>query len=191
MGVEDDWLAANPPQQSPAERRVRRWMWGCGIGCAVLAGLLFASIVALGLLSQSGTLPQTRAVPGDEVAEKFRDYLAEQGLLEDGERILYFYSEGLVHVGEGCSYFTDRRVVSFSDGSRFELARRDIATYPEIEAIRVEFEDDWMADSSIEVEMKSGSVLTLLVCNDEGGDREFERLLRNEWHRRREPPEKR
>lgn len=93
---------------------------GSVFGLLIIVGAIF------GRLMDAGVVPSDRVlaggdIPGDQVAT-----LLDEGIIEQGEVIEYFYSEGLISVREGGSILTDRRVIAYEEGEDDALYVYDI-----------------------------------------------------------------
>ena len=84
------------------------------IGCGVLALLCVVFLGVVGWAIETGRLPDTAVVRGEDLSDRIRDRVAEVAL-EDGETILGFYSSALFDAGEDGNVLTDRRVISYSE----------------------------------------------------------------------------
>ena len=175
-----DLLDEAPRRQGSSRRPFLLGMLaGCGISLVLALGLVAAAAVAITVLMESGHVPDTAAIPGDELPPPTRDFLVEQGLVEPDEQVLYFFSGGFLSLREDGNLFTDRRVISYfeSDG---ELVVEQ-AAYPEIADVEVEYGEGFLADSEVTIVRTDGESFLLLVCNEEGHDRRFVERLIETW----------
>ncbi len=82
-----------------------------------VVGMVFAlGIVALGVLgvlSDTGVMPSERVLSADEISDRDYQTLRDEGLLEQGEMVEYYFSEGLLSIKEAGSILTNYRVVAY------------------------------------------------------------------------------
>lgn len=123
--------------------------------------------------------PDAAVIAGEEMSARDLELLRGEGMLAEGERVLYFYSDGPLSVCEQGSFYTDSRVVSYGDcEGKFEVQQ---ATYSEIKAITPEYQDDLLVNSEVLIERRDGTSFRLLVSNQENLDEAFVELLQATW----------
>lgn len=146
-------------------RATKRWMKFASVPIGILVFALFAAVLA-------GSLgPSTAVIPGDELKQADREGLIGEGVVEDGERIVYFYSSGLFSVLEEGNVITDRRVISYEDlGYGLEI---ESASFSEIESVDLESQGDIWNDTLISVTLLDGSIFYLIASAEAGGDQRF------------------
>lgn len=149
-------------------------------GCVGLVVLTFVILLGLGLLIEAKFVPDTEAVRGNELREATIQELVENGVLEEGETIQYFYSAGLFSYLEDGNLFTDRRVISYSSLDSDDPFL-EAATFDEIAALDISYSESFLEDSMIEVTRTSGDVFYLIVSAEEKGDRKFFKALEKRW----------
>lgn len=178
-GVESDpWVGAQPRARMP---RALVWTFA---GCAVLVLLAFGATIAFfGYVGASPT-PGTSAEAEHEIEPAVLADMRADGLIEEGERVLYLYSSALFHVREGAAFFTDRRVVAIPSAFEERAGERIEARYDEIAELEFEPAAGALDDSAIHVLLHDGSTFTLVVGDEAGGDVAFERALRAQWSTR-------
>lgn len=157
-------------------RARRRWP-------AVLAGsaaALVVAVVTLGFVAESGLVPGTAVVSGEELRPGVRALLVEDGLIEEDEEILLFYSAGFLSYRADGNLLTDRRVVSYEerDGELWSAA----LGYEEIAAVEVEDPGGSLTDAVVGVYDEDGEGFLLLVSREADGLNRF--LNRLEERRR-------
>jgi len=137
---------------------------------AVLASLVFLAVVG----------PDTKVVPGVQMKRAHVAKIRDLGLLEQGEKILFFYSDAIVDIKAGFYFFSDRKIVVY-DKSLEEPAV--IIQYPRIENIELAESDSFFEDSQILVTLDDGSEVWFPVSNENDGHRRFYRSLVDTWQR--------
>lgn len=142
----------------------------------IMVGLVLGTFVCL---STFNFIPSTHVIPGSGISNMNKQFLRENGLLEDDETIIYFYSDGIFSIeGEG-NFFTNNSVVSYENQSG-ELYG-GIAYYNEIDDIKVEFSNAFLDDTIITIIKKDGTNFMLIVPAEEGLDRVFVSSLLKLW----------
>ncbi len=150
---------------------------GCFLGSLLVIGTTAA--IAITVLMETGRIPDSAAVPGHQLHESTLSFLREEGLLEEDERVLYYYSDGTFSFREDGNFFTDQRVISYwLEGDDIVMQS---ATYPEIADITPKFEDSILGNSEIWLDLEGGEQLYLIVANESDLDEEFVRLLTEIW----------
>lgn len=152
---------------------------GCGAALATLVGLwaIYAIYFAppLGVVSHEGLRAKDL-----EVLEKLK-------LLDEGEKIIYFYTQGVLSIREDGSYYTDRKVVSYkSDGD--DRMYIETASYDDIEAMQPKYSTSWLEQSTVTVARNDGTDFVLYMSPDEKESRKFYNRLLEEWKATRGDP---
>ena len=177
-----DWAPFEVDARSPRDlrRAFRRGvLTGCGCSLGGLLVMAATSFMVFGLLTVTGHIPDSAAMPGDELHESTLSMLREEGVLGEDEEILYYYSDGVFSFREDGNFFTDRRVVSYWLADD-DIVMEDVA-YPEIADITAAFDDTLFANSKILVEQVDGDSFYLAVSNESDLDEEFVELLIATW----------
>ena len=73
----------------------------------------FIALGVLGILSDTGVVPSERVLSAEEIPDGDYQTLRDEGLLEQGEMVEYFYSEGILSIKEGGSILTNYRVIAY------------------------------------------------------------------------------
>ena len=148
--------------------------FGCGCGAALAALVGFMAIYALFFAPPLGVVSHEGLRAKDlEVLEKLK-------LLDEGEKIIYFYTQGVLSIREDGNFYTDRKVVSFkSDGD--DGMYIETAGYDEIEELQPEFSTSWLEESTVTVSRNDGSDFVLYMSPDEKESRKFYNRLLEEW----------
>ncbi len=79
---------------------------GVGCGCGSLVALIFFLFFVW-----LATLPEGGALPGGQMPPESVEHLLERGLIEQGERVVYYYDYTMRMNGDEACFFTDRRIV--------------------------------------------------------------------------------
>jgi hypothetical protein len=168
------WGAPFPP------RRQKRGMPTWVKALIILAVVLGIGLVALcgGLGYLAGKAPPTYVQSGQQIREVELDVVHDLGLLEPGERILYFYSDGLLGPEEGMYFITDQRLVCYCNAWSEPLTS---VPYESIIDVRAEYEPSVFIDSMVYVTYVDGEYemdLVFPVSSERGGDQRFVNELR-------------
>ena len=109
------------------------------------------------------------------------DYLHEQGLLDEDEGILYFYSAGLWSISEDGNIVTTKGVVAYwTDVESGELFG-DYAYYADIADISVAFAESGFEDTQITVVKRDGTEFLMAASAEEERDRIFVRAIEERY----------
>ncbi|GEM_PF-6555565 len=160
----------HPPE---LPKRQHWWIW-VAVSFVALALVL---LVGLGLYVERGWLAEP-ATAGAQLPKWVVRKMGQVGLLPPGEEILYLYSNGMWRVEEDVSFFTRQRLVLHCEDWEtptyvVELSR--------IEELTPYFSESILDQTSIEVVLEDGSVATITVGPDAGGDKRFFEALKRAW----------
>ena len=159
----------------------RGFLFGVLAALGSVAGLVLCAVIAIGVMIETGVLPDTAAVPGSEVSDETLEFLRSEGIIGADETVLFFYSAGLLDVRELGNLVTDQRVVNYWErGEEIEITE---ATYPEIESIEPTFGSGVLGSSSFLIELHDGSWFELVVPSESQLDREYFEVLESTWKR--------
>ncbi len=86
---------------------------GLGCGCSSIVALVFFLFFVW-----LASLPESGAVPGGQMRAESVDYLRSHGLVEEGERVVYYYDYTMRMNDDESCFFTDRRVVYHRGGDQ-------------------------------------------------------------------------
>ena len=163
-----------------ARRKAGRWVI---IYAGAMAVVVFVVLIGLGGLIEAGVIPDSAAVPGDQLTDHQLNSLRDAGLVRPEEEILYFYSDGFFSILDDGNFFTNERVVSYAredDSLLYESAR-----FSEITDLGVEFADGFLENTNIVVTTADGREFLLWVSNESGRDSVFVRMLTDSWQKKR------
>jgi hypothetical protein len=171
------------PPYPHAGRRPGMPMWakiliGVGSGAVVMVILMCSGLMWLGSIS-----PETRALAGSQLTKRNVDTIRGLGLLDDGERIKYFYSDGLLSIEDGMYFFTEDKIVLYGKNREPAVTLVD---YEDVADITPEFSNSWMVDGSIWIELTDGTPLVMPISAEAGVDELFYDALVQTWERQRD-----
>ena len=146
---------------------------------AIVIGGLLLILFGIGVLIESGFIPDAVALPKEKIPPLYLEALREIEIIEEGEEVEYFYSAAILSIKDEGNLFTDSRVISY-EVIDDELAVYE-ANYPDITNLKLDASDSWEYDSSITVTTSSGDSFLLYVSNMERGDLRFYKKLRETW----------
>lgn len=149
------------PEYRPV-RGAMYFLWGAVIAIAVI----FAGLMVLGTLG-----PSTTVLTGAELDRSDLDLLRAEGIVEQDERIVLYYSAGLLSIREDGNMLTDRRLISYeeSDGQIVVYA----ASLAEIESISIAEKGDFLSDSLLLITLRDGTSFYLFMSTENDGDNRF------------------
>jgi hypothetical protein len=165
------------PIEIDPEPRERAGPSGCGasvvrllVVVAVLVGMLVAVLV-VGLVYVGAVGPDTAVYTGNQVPRRFLDIARRVGALEEGERLLYFYSDAFVDIKEGFYFVSDRKVVIYSE-SAGETPLTSVP-FDAISDLEIDRNESFFIDSEITLYLKDGQVLSFPVSSEHDKDEAF------------------
>jgi len=164
------------PPQPPKQDSSRKWLWVLGlcIGIPCLMGTL-GFVGCMGYAVYVGNAgPETMAVTGSRVKRPHLEKIKALGLLEEGEKILWFYSDAMVDPTEGMYFCTDRKVVVY--GSQYDNSQPTFP-YDTITDAVLSPGQGFLVDSMITITLDDGSEVAFPVSTEAGGDAQFHEAI--------------
>ncbi|MEM7481905.1 MAG: hypothetical protein AAF481_12090 [Acidobacteriota bacterium] len=140
-----------------------------GLGCAGLIGMVVVGFFVLASLG-----PDTSIYTGRQVPKRFVSTIDSLGLLEDDERIRYFYSDALFDIKDGFYFVTDSKLVVYSDAW---AEPETIIPFEEIESLEAEYNDSFLTDSMVFVTTLTDLEVSFPVSSEGGLDKKFVQLI--------------
>lgn len=160
--------------ENPAYKPPPRWYWFVGIPF----GVIMFSLVGMGLLTMTGTLPSTEVLPGSRLPSHQVETLLSERIIDEGEQVEYFYSAGLFSILEDGNLLTDQRVISYFKNEQGELEIYELYL-PEISDVILIEEGSYLNDSIYQLHGQTEDAWFNIVLSAEmGGDLEFIQRLK-------------
>lgn len=133
-------------------------------------GICVVALVVGGLMYIGTVGPETYVVAGRQMTKLQVDTIHKLGLLDDEERIQFFYSDALADIRNGMYFVTDRKLVLYNKNwQEPEL----IATYKDIANAEIERDESFFLDSTITIHLDTEEVWTFPVSSEGGSDKTF------------------
>ena len=149
-----------------------RWRIRHGV-LLVLAGPL----VLFTFASSLNLVPSTQVISGSLLWEWDREWMRERGVLEPGEKVLWFYSDGLLSIESDGNLLTDRRIVSYWEDELGEFFT-EAASFEEVNAIQEEPSESVLDPIIVTVERRDGSSFRIVLSDEDDRHQHFLRDLR-------------
>lgn len=168
--------------REPVEKGKRKGPWKIlFLVLGSIVGLLVVLIIVVGIMMESGRMPDAFAVAAEDLHPRQLQQLREMGVVTEDERVQFFYSGAFFSIRGNGSLFTDKRVVTYmeSDG---EMIIMD-ATYDEITSIDLFPRLAGLDESTIAVTLADDSKFQLVVGTGENGHERFHRSLVRIWEK--------
>lgn len=162
-------------EQNPDYRPAPKWYYYVGIP----SGLLLLVLMSIGIMSIVGVIPSTEVLAGDKLPKHQQQTLVYEGIVDEGEKIEYFYSQGLVSIMEDGNLLTDRRVISYfmNEAGEMEIYELYLDEISDIELIT---EGDLFNDSLYQVNgFEQDNWLQIYLSTESDGDKDFVNALRS------------
>ena len=156
-----------------AVRKAMYFLWVPVIGITVI-------FVGLAVLSTLG--PSLAVQTGAELERSDLDLLRAEGIVEQDEKIVLFYSAGLFSIREDGNVLTDRRVISYEEEADGQIAVYE-ALLSEIESISIAEKGDFLSDSILLIALRDQTSFYLLVSTENDGDNRFLEEVQNSIRR--------
>ena len=142
----------------------------------LLLAALSAPSIAFVIASSVGAIPSTQVTPGWMLWSYQREHLENSGIIEAGERVLYFYSRGPFSIRDDGQLLTERGVISYwrnEESNELSVKRAD---FSEIADVAYEY-GNWIDPTSVKISRHDSSWFELLLSAEAERDRVFLRRL--------------
>ncbi len=141
-----------------------------GIGCSSLVVLLLALVIFIGSVA-----PETSVYVGNELPKKFVKAVRSQNLLEEDERIQYFYSDAVFDVTASMYFLSDRKLVLQSE----EWQQPSILLkFHDIAELDIYRDQSFFSDSTIFVTTHAGEEYAFPLSSEKDLDERFYKALK-------------
>lgn len=121
-------------------------------------------------------MPETFVYLGQQVPKKYVAETRALGLLEEDEKMEYFYTDAFLDIKQGMYFVTDKHLVLYSE----EWAEpKIIINYEDITNIAAEYDESFVQDSEVTVETTSGLNVSFPVSSEKGRDKKFVQYIRS------------
>ncbi len=96
--------------------------------------------------------------------------MKEVGALEEGEKLLYFYSDAIMDIRDSFCFVSNKRVVTYSR----ELGDSDLTaiTFDEIKSVDIHRDESFLTDSTITIETDEDR-FSFPVSSEQDRDQDF------------------
>lgn len=148
--------------------------------------LLIVSVMPLGLLGvgiETGLLPSEAVVSGDQLMQRDIKFMQRKGILNAGDKLLYFYSDAFFSNREDGNGLSDRHVFSYWVDEQDDF-RQELAEFDEIDDIKVFWAEEWSENTILEVYRRGKSKMIVYLSASDGMDRVFVDNLKNRWRKK-------
>lgn len=162
-------------EQNPDYRPAPKWYYYVGIPF----GLLLLVFMSIGIMSVVGVIPSTEVLAVDKLPKHQQQTLVYEGIVDESEKIEYFYSQGLVSIMEDGNLLTDRRVISYfmNEQGKMEIYELYLDEISNIELIT---EGDLFNDNLYQVNgFEQDDWLQIYLSSESEGDKDFVNALRS------------
>ncbi|MEH6538421.1 MAG: hypothetical protein V7719_18645 [Psychroserpens sp.] len=138
---------------------------------------LFHSILMISLFislfSGCNDSPDTYVYLGSQMPKTYAEEIRSLNLLENNEKIKYFYSDGFYDIKEGFYFVTDQKLVAYNESWE---EPKTIIFFNEIISLDVEYNESFYEDSFIMVETNEME-LDFPVSSERKRDKDFYNYL--------------
>jgi len=145
---------------------------GILIGCGALVALVILGMAAFIVMASYG--PETFVVSGRQLPNRYLKTLKGLGLLEDGEKVAFFYSDAFMDIRSGLYFTSDKKVAAYCkdwDPPAISVPLDSIID------LSFEQNDSFWEDSVIWIRSNEEAEFSILVSSEGGGDERFYEYL--------------
>ena len=138
-------------------------------------GISFGSLLSIAFFYFAYSSPETYIYSGHQVPRKFLHEIRSLDLLEEDEKIKYFYSDAIFNIKEGMYFVPGRNITLYSEKWKKPVT---IIKLENITKIDVEYDDTFWTDSFVSIETKDGLEVSFPLSSEKGRDKKFMQYLR-------------
>ncbi|SIS67228.1 DUF3857 domain-containing protein [Neptunomonas antarctica] len=149
-----------------------------------LLALLSTPLCILSAGSEIGIMPNEAVVTGSRILEYDITLMQRRGTINPGDEIDYFYSNAFLFISDDGNGFTQRHVFSYWKDDDDSLEQEQ-ATYSEVQDIKVDWQSELGAKSTVTIVREDGSQFLLYVSNTDKKDKVFVNALKERWQSQR------
>lgn len=140
------------------------------IGLTIL--VLIGSLIVIGSIG-----PDTSVYPGQQIPKKFLGTIRSLNLLQEDEKIRYFYSDAFVDIKKGFYFITDQNLVLYSSEWETPEIIISLSTITDVDPL---YDESFFEDTTVHISTASGESFSFPVSSEKGLDRKFvEAIKRN------------
>lgn len=139
----------------------------------LVGGLLLLLVVA----DATSLLPSASVIPGSELRASDIRFLRSEGLIAEGEEVVYFYADGVVSLRAHGVILSDRRLVTYWNLGSDDPYYAD-ALFETIQEVDVTLSTAWYENTYADIILDDGSRFTVMFAPDAGADQFFDELAR-------------
>lgn len=132
-----------------------------------IVSYLLLNIVVIFLFGCDG--PDTYVYLGHQVPKQYIEEVKNLELLQNDEKIQYFYSDGITDIKEGLYFVTDQKLVAYNKEWQ---EPKTIISFDEITSLDIEYNDSFFEDSFITV-VTDEFELDFPVSSEKKRDKDF------------------
>ncbi|WP_462156972.1 DUF3857 domain-containing transglutaminase family protein [Pseudoalteromonas sp. GB56] len=149
----------------------------------VAISIALAPLLVYVSISDLGLTPHYAVVSGEKVWQHDKRFMIRKGLLNQNEKIIYFYSDATWNIREDGNGITDNGVFSYyrEDGQLFT----EHANYEDISDIKPTFDDSESGYTLVDIERTDGTSFRLILSAEEEGDHTFVQEMKRRWREQR------
>jgi hypothetical protein len=127
-------------------------------------------LLLIGLTIISNLIPETYIYLGRQVPKKFTKEIRDLGLLDEDEKLKYFYSVGFIDIKDGFYFVTDSKLVAYSKDWEEPEA---IVYFDDIIDLDITYNESFFEDSYVSLETSFGMQLEFPLSSEKDRDKEF------------------
>lgn len=144
----------------------------------LLLGAIGAPFVAYILAFDIGVLPASKVIEGDSLYSHDINFMVDNNIIQQNEEIAWFYSDASLFIRDDGNGVTKKSVFSYFEDDNGELVI-DTASFEQIDDIRVEWSQEDVGTTFVDIIKHDGEEFVLYVSNEDGLDKTFVQYLNN------------
>jgi len=147
-----------PAPKKGLATKVLIWLGG-------IVGVVFITLIVIGLIA-----PDTKVLKGTEISDEYLDFVYDNGLLDEEEQVLFWYSDGFFSFRDGFYLLTRNQVIIYRDG---EIPPSTHIPLTDLKYFEFYDSESEFSDSTIKLTLNNGEEYSFPVSNELGRGQEF------------------
>jgi hypothetical protein len=132
--------------------------------------LFFAIVGMVGHTVLGELIPETYIYLGRQTPKKYVKEIKELDLIDENERLQYFYTIGFLDIKDGFYFLTDSKLVAYCQDWE---EPKTVIDLPDITILDIKYNDALFEDSWVYLETNDGLWLEFPLSNEKDRDEKF------------------
>lgn len=162
-------------ENNPDYKETPKWIYVISIPSVVV----FILILGFVLMSTFGFIPSTRVQSNQEISKNDISILRQNGIVNDDDKVEFFYSQGFLSIMESGNVLTQDRVILYLTDENESVLVYEIPL-SEITSVEMELQGDIFTESIYKVNTEDPDHwIKLFLSVEQNGDQKFINALQD------------